>query len=90
MSCVVPGCRSNYRKEDAYTSTFSFPTDNDTREMWFRAIPRRREDYEMNKYLKVAYHYRVREMNVICFEFRANSIVPNRAVAASQVGQVST
>ena len=53
MSCVVPGCKSNYRKENAYTSVFSFPTDNDTREMWFRAIPRRRKDYEMNKYLKV-------------------------------------
>ena len=32
---------------------FSFPTDNVTREKWFRAIPRRREDYEMNIRLRV-------------------------------------
>ena len=30
-------------------ATFSFPTDVETREKWFRAIPRPKGDYEENK-----------------------------------------
>ena len=56
MTCLVPGCKSNYSDKDEYISVFSFPTDVETREKWFRAIPRPREDYEMNKRLKVLCH----------------------------------
>ena len=53
MTCVVPGCKSNYHSESGFTSVFSFPIDEDIREKWFRAIPRSREDYEMHKQLKL-------------------------------------
>ena len=56
MTCLVPGCKSNYYDKDEYVPVFSFPTDVETREKWFRAIPRQREDYEMNKRLKVLRH----------------------------------
>ena len=53
MACLVPGCKSNYCDKVEYIPVFSFPADNETREKWFRAIPRRREDYEMNTRLRV-------------------------------------
>ena len=53
MSCLVPGCRSNYLGEDTSTSIFNFPKDERLREQWFRAIPRPRKDYEDNKHMKV-------------------------------------
>ena len=51
MTCLVPaGCKSNDRSQaDSYVSTFSFPIDVETREKWFRAIPRQKGDYEKNK-----------------------------------------
>ena len=52
-TCIVPGCNSNYHNQIKFTSIFSFPNDIVLREKWFRAIPRPREDYEMNKHLKV-------------------------------------
>ena len=59
MACLVPGCKSNYCDKVEYIPVFSFPADNETREKWFRAIPRRREDYEMNTRLRVCWiiHY---------------------------------
>ena len=45
MACLVPGCKSNYCDKVEYIPVFSFPADNETREKWFRAIPRRREDF---------------------------------------------
>ncbi|KAI6646371.1 hypothetical protein LOD99_9242 [Oopsacas minuta] len=44
LSC--PGCRSNYLGEDKSTSIFNFPKDVRLRELWFKAIPRPRKDYE--------------------------------------------
>lgn len=55
MACLVPGCKANYCVKDEYIPVFSFPADNETREKWFRAIPRQREDYEMNKRLRVCW-----------------------------------
>ena len=52
-TCIVPGCNSNYHNQIKFTFIFSFPNDIVLREKWFRAIPRPREDYEMNKHLKV-------------------------------------
>ena len=46
MSCVAPGCTSNYKSQEQRTPSFAFPIDEEIREKWFRAIPRRREDYE--------------------------------------------
>ena len=54
MSCIVPGCSSNYRGEEHFTKVFSFPKDDEVREKWFRAIPRPREDYKNNKNLKAS------------------------------------
>ena len=54
FSCLVPGCKSNYHGQDEFTSVFSFPTGTIMREKWFRAIPRPREDYEMDKHLKLS------------------------------------
>ena len=54
MSCIVPGCSSNYRGEEHFTKVFSFPKDYEVREKWFRAIPRPREDYQDNKNIKVS------------------------------------
>ena len=54
-TCVVPGCNSNYQNQSNFTSIFYVPKDIVLREKWFRAIPRPREDYEMNKHLKVIF-----------------------------------
>ncbi|KAI6649471.1 hypothetical protein LOD99_11836 [Oopsacas minuta] len=43
----------NICDKDEYIPVLSFPTDNEIREKWFRAIPQPREDYEMNKRLRV-------------------------------------
>ena len=56
MSCVVPGCTSNYRGED-FTKIFNFPKDEVLREKWFIAIPRPREDYQNNKIPRVSNSY---------------------------------
>ncbi|KAI6652380.1 hypothetical protein LOD99_7394 [Oopsacas minuta] len=58
MTCLVPGCKSNYHSQgDSYVPTFSFPTDVETREKWFRAIPRPKGDYEENKRFLVCIHH---------------------------------
>ena len=59
MTCPVPGCKSKYGTQGDYVLTFSCPIDEETRQKWFRAIPRRREDYEMNKRLKVRHYDRL-------------------------------
>ena len=63
MTCLVPGCKSNYRTQGDYVPTFYFPIDEETRQKWFRAILRRREDYELNKRLKVRYYDRLHYNN---------------------------
>ena len=40
MTCGVHWFKSNYSDKVGYVPMFSFPTDNGTREKWFRAIPR--------------------------------------------------
>lgn len=54
MACIVPGCKSNYKSQDEFTTSFNFPKDQELREKWYRAIPRSRADYENNKQLKVS------------------------------------
>ena len=54
MTCVVPGCNSNYKSQEHRTPTFSFPKDKEMCERWFRAIPRPKEDYEANAKLRVS------------------------------------
>ena len=54
MSCVVPGCKSNYKSQEESTSVFHFPRDQKLFEEWFRATPRVRKDYEANKQLRVS------------------------------------
>lgn len=42
-SCVVPGCKSNYKtqiKTEGCVSIFKFPKDPNLRNAWIRAIPR--------------------------------------------------
>ena len=48
MYCVAPECTSNDKSQEHRTPSFAFPSDEEIREKWFRAIPRRREDYEGN------------------------------------------
>ena len=57
MSCVAPGCTSNYKSQEHRTPSFAFPSDEEIREKWFRAIPRRREDYEGNVRLRVCLNH---------------------------------
>ena len=52
MSCVVPGCKSNYKSQDESISAFHFPKDLKLLEEWFKAIPGSRKDYEANKQLR--------------------------------------
>ena len=49
--CCVPGCRSNYDKENTKYSCFSFPKDKQLREKWLSAIPRK--DFSPTEYTKV-------------------------------------
>lgn len=41
-TCCIPSCRSNYpsTKNEGYFSCFSFPNDEQRKELWMRAIPR--------------------------------------------------
>ncbi|XP_065226647.1 uncharacterized protein LOC135849919 [Planococcus citri] len=40
FTCVVPGCKSNYYKNEQYVSVFQFPKDVELREKWINAIKR--------------------------------------------------
>ena len=53
MACLVVS-PTIVIKLNTYLSSL-VPADNETREKWFRAIPRRREDYEMNTRLRVCW-----------------------------------
>ena len=68
-TCIVPGCNSNYHNQIKFTSIFSFPNDILLREKWFRAISRPREDYEMNKHLKVNFLLLLHNLNLILLLF---------------------
>ena len=58
MSCVASGCTSNYKSQVHRTPSFAFPSDEEIREKWFRATPRRREDYEGNvRFRECLYHF---------------------------------
>ena len=43
--CAVPGCKTNYtsttKTDGPKTTTFSFPKDDELKEKWLRAIPRK-------------------------------------------------
>ena len=54
MTCVLPGCNSNYKSQEHRSPTFSFPNDKEMCERWFRTIPRAKEDYERNAKLLVS------------------------------------
>ena len=53
MTCLVHGCKLDYSAKGEYVHVFSNLTDNKTSEKWFQAIHRQREDYEMNRRLRV-------------------------------------
>ena len=59
MTCLVSGCKSNYHTQADDVPMFSFTIDEETRQKQFRAILRRRKDYELNKRLEVRYYDRL-------------------------------
>ncbi|KAI6650544.1 Protein kinase C-binding protein 1-like isoform X3 [Oopsacas minuta] len=84
MTCSVPGCKSNYRSQHKFTTTFNFPKVREIREKWFRAIPRPRSDYEDNKQLKVCIkHFREHdiEKTIEYFDGQHTIVIPRDRVS---------
>ena len=40
-SCWVPGCKSNYQKDDPSVTVFKFPSIEELRQKWLQNIPRK-------------------------------------------------
>ena len=54
-SCCVPGCKSNYKKDEPNVTVFKFPSIGELRQKWLQTIPQKFDKITLFKRVCIKY-----------------------------------